>query len=49
MTLRYFVVPHNIDSLKLFEITTFIWDENNWDTLMAVHGVLAAFNPQEED
>ena len=23
-------------------------DENNWKTLMAIHGALAAFNPQED-
>ena len=49
MTLRFCVVPRDSDSLKLLGITTFIGNENNWNASMAVHGTLAAFNPQEED
>ena len=49
MTWRFCVVPRDSDSLKLLGITTFIGDENNWNASMAVHGALAAFNPQEKD
>ena len=42
------VVPRVSDSHSNSRLLHF-GDENNWNASMAVHGALAAFNPQEED